>query len=59
LKIVGTVASGSSNKEVSQACKISERTVKHHLTKVFNKLGLSSRLELAVFALEHGLANKR
>ena len=59
LKIVGTVANGSSNKEVSQAFNISERTVKHHLTNVFNKLGLSSRLELAVFALEHGLANKR
>jgi len=59
LKIVGTVANGSSNKEVSQEFNISERTVKHHLTNVFNKLGLSSRLELAVFALEHGLANKR
>ena len=59
LKIVGTVANGSSNKEVSRAFNISERTVKHHLTNVFNKLGLSSRLELAVFALEHGLANKR
>ena len=59
LKIVETVANGSSNKEVSQAFNISERTVKHHLTNVFSKLGLSSRLELAVFALEHGLANKR
>jgi len=59
MKIVGIVANGSSNKEVSQAFSISERTVKHHLTNVFNKLGLSSRLELAVFALEHGLANKR
>lgn len=59
LKIVGTVANGSSNKEVSRAFNISERTVKHHLTNVFNKLGISSRLELAVFALNHGLANKR
>ena len=58
LKIVGKVANGSSNKEVGQEFSISERTVKHHLTNVFNKLGISSRLELAVFALEDGLVNK-
>lgn len=59
LKIVGRVANGSSNKEVGQEFSISERTVKHHLTNVFSKLGLSSRLELAVFALDHGLVVKR
>ena len=58
LKIVGRVACGSSNKEVGQEFSISERTVKHHLTNVFNKLGVSSRVELAVFALERGLVNK-
>lgn len=59
LKIVGRVANGSSNKEVGQEFSISERTVKHHLTNVFNKLGISSRLELAVFAFDHGLVDKR
>ncbi|MFZ0963057.1 MAG: response regulator transcription factor [Terriglobia bacterium] len=58
LKIVAKVASGSSNKKVSQEFSISERTVKHHLTNIFDKLGISSRLELAVFALERGLVNK-
>lgn len=58
LKIVGRVASGSSNKQMGRDFSISERTVKHHLTNIFNKLGISSRLELAVFALEHGLASK-
>jgi two-component system, NarL family, nitrate/nitrite response regulator NarL len=58
LKIVEKIAKGSSNKEMGQEFSISERTVKHHLTNVFNKLGMSSRLELAVFALEHGLANR-
>jgi DNA-binding NarL/FixJ family response regulator len=58
LNIVGRVANGSSNKEVGQEFSISERTVKHHLTNIFGKLGISSRLELAVFALEHGLTNK-
>lgn len=59
LKIVDRVASGSSNKEVGQEFNISERTVKHHLTNVFNKLGISGRVGLAVFALENGLVNKR
>jgi len=58
LKIVGRVANGSSNKEMGQEFSISERTVKHHLTNIFDKLGISSRLELAVFALEHGLVSK-
>jgi two-component system, NarL family, nitrate/nitrite response regulator NarL len=58
LKIVERIATGSSNKEMGQEFSISERTVKHHLTNVFNKLGMSSRLELAVFALEHGLVNR-
>jgi two-component system nitrate/nitrite response regulator NarL len=58
LRIVGRVANGSSNRQVGQEFSISERTVKHHLTNVFNKLGISSRLELAVFALEHGLVDK-
>ena len=58
LKIVGRIANGSTNKEMGQEFSISERTVKHHLTNVFNKLGISSRLELAVFALEHGLGDR-
>jgi len=58
LKIVEKIANGSSNKEMGEEFSISERTVKHHLTNVFNKLGISSRLELAVFALEHGLVNR-
>jgi DNA-binding NarL/FixJ family response regulator len=58
LKIVRKIADASSNKEMGQELSISERTVKHHLTNIFNKLGLSSRVELAVFALKHGLATQ-
>jgi DNA-binding NarL/FixJ family response regulator len=55
LRIVRKIANASSNKEMGQELSISERTVKHHLTNIFNKLGISSRVELAVFALKHGL----
>ena len=55
LKIVRKIANASSNKEMGQELSISERTVKHHLTNIFNKLGISSRVELAVFALKNGL----
>jgi len=58
LKIVGKIANGSSNKELGMEFNMSERTVKHHLTNIFNKLGISGRVALAVFALENGLTNK-
>ena len=57
LAITKRVAQGSSNKEMGEEFKISLRTVKHHLTNIFDKLGLCSRLQLAVFAFEHGLVN--
>jgi two-component system nitrate/nitrite response regulator NarL len=48
LEIAGKIAAGLSNKEVGRQFLISERTVKHHLTNIFTKMGVSSRLELAV-----------
>ena len=47
-EIAGKVAAGRSNKDVSLEFSICERTVKHHLTNIFRKVGVSSRLELAV-----------
>jgi DNA-binding NarL/FixJ family response regulator len=55
IEIVSAVAAGCVNKEIAQRLSISENTVKHHLTNIFEKLGLSNRLELAVFALKHHL----
>lgn len=49
--IITKVASGRSNKEVGEEFAISERTVKHHLTNIFGKVGVSSRLQLALFAV--------
>jgi len=51
LDIITRIASGCSNKEVSREFSISERTVKHHLTNIFDKVGVSTRLELALFAV--------
>lgn len=55
LEIVAKVAAGHSNREVGQHFSICERTVKHHLTSIFDKVGVSSRLELALFALRNRL----
>jgi two-component system, NarL family, nitrate/nitrite response regulator NarL len=55
LELIATVASGCSNKDVSEKFSITERTVKHHLTNIYGKLGVSNRLELAVFAVNHHL----
>jgi DNA-binding NarL/FixJ family response regulator len=53
LDIVAKIASGRSNKEVGEEFSISERTVKHHLTNIFTKVGVSSRLQLALFAVNN------
>lgn len=58
LQIVSTVVAGYANKEIAQYFKISEDTVKHHLSNIFDKLGVSSRLELALFAVNQSLPFK-
>lgn len=55
-EIVEAIAAGESNREVAARLNISLQTVKHHLTSIFDKTGTSSRLELALFAIRHGLA---
>jgi hypothetical protein len=51
------VVTGSSNKEIARACSVSEQTVKHHLTRIFDKVGASSRVELAMLVRRQGLAD--
>jgi DNA-binding NarL/FixJ family response regulator len=55
-EIVRLVATGLRNAEIAQSLSITEATVKTHLNKVFDKLKLRDRVELAVYALRHGLA---
>jgi two-component system, NarL family, nitrate/nitrite response regulator NarL len=54
-EIIFAVVGGYSDKEIAQKFSLSEDTVKHHLTNIFNKTGVSNRLELAVAAIHHGL----
>ncbi len=58
LEIVSAVVAGYANKEIAQYFKISEDTVKHHLSNIFDKLGVSTRLELALFAVNQSLPLK-
>jgi two-component system, NarL family, nitrate/nitrite response regulator NarL len=55
LEIISAVVAGFANKEIAEYFKISEDTVKHHLSNVFDKLGVSTRLELALFAVNQAL----
>lgn len=54
-EITSAVVAGLSNKEIAKQFSLSEDTVKHHLTNIFNKVGASNRLELALFAVHHRL----
>src|SRR5256886_2694872 len=58
LEVISAVVAGYANKEIVQHFKISEDTVKHHLSNIFDKVGVSTRLELALFAVNQALPFK-
>lgn len=58
-EIVSLVGEALNNKQIARRLLISHATVRHHLTSIFGKLGLSNRLELLRYALHHGLVEKR
>jgi DNA-binding NarL/FixJ family response regulator len=55
LEVVTCIVEGCSNKDIARQFTISEETVKRHLSNVFDKTGVSTRLELALFAIAHKL----
>jgi two-component system nitrate/nitrite response regulator NarL len=59
LEILECVADGSSNKLIARALDITEGTVKLHVKAILRKLGMHSRVEAAVMAVEHGLGKNR
>jgi DNA-binding NarL/FixJ family response regulator len=54
-EIVALVAKGYRNREMAEKLFISEQTVKNHLHNIFDKLGVSDRLELALYAIHKGI----
>ena len=57
MQIVEQVVRGLSNREIGSSLSISEETVKHHLTRIFDKTGVSTRLELALLAVRRELVS--
>lgn len=57
-EIISFITQGFMNRDIASSLAITEETVKRHLTNIFNKVGMSNRLELALFAIEHGLVQK-
>jgi DNA-binding NarL/FixJ family response regulator len=57
LDVVSAIVSGFTNREIAGKFSISEQTVKHHLRNIFDKVGVSNRLELALFAINHQLVS--
>jgi DNA-binding NarL/FixJ family response regulator/class 3 adenylate cyclase len=55
-EVLGHIARGSANKEIAHALGISERTARTHVSNILGKLGLVSRTQAALWAVEHGLA---
>jgi DNA-binding NarL/FixJ family response regulator len=56
-EVVELVGLGIKNKQVAERLFISETTVRHHLTSIFDKLEVSGRVELLIYAMRHGLTN--
>jgi two-component system, NarL family, nitrate/nitrite response regulator NarL len=56
-QVVSAIADGSTNRDIAQRYSVSAYTIKHHLTNIFDKCGVSNRLELALFAVHHGLVD--
>lgn len=54
--VIALVGEGLKNKQIGDRLAISSTTVGHHLTSIFNKLGVESRLELVIFAHRHSLS---
>jgi len=56
MDILVSIVAGLTNKEIARRFALSEDTVKHHLTNIFDKVGVNSRLELALFAINNRIA---
>jgi two-component system nitrate/nitrite response regulator NarL len=58
-EIIVMLAGGASNKEIARTLTLSESTVKIHVQGILRKLNLASRVQAAVYAVEHGLVEEK
>lgn len=56
-EVLSLVGEGCNNREIAVRFAVSEQTIKHHLTRIFDKVGVANRAELAFTAARHGLVN--
>ncbi|MHB1007174.1 MAG: response regulator [Chloroflexota bacterium] len=54
IEVLEYIARGNSNKEIARALKISDQTVKNHITSILRKLAVNDRTQAVVYALRHG-----
>jgi two-component system, NarL family, nitrate/nitrite response regulator NarL len=58
-QIVAYIVEGRTNKDIASTLQTSEQVVKNHLGKIFDKLGVFNRLELALYAIDNGMVDRR
>lgn len=56
--IITRLAQGESNKEIARALDLAESTVKIHVQNIFKKLNMTSRVQVALYAVEHGFGQQ-
>jgi DNA-binding NarL/FixJ family response regulator len=58
-EVISLTASGMTNRHIGERLQITEPTVKRHLSNIFEKLGMTNRVELTLFAMEHRLISSK
>ena len=56
-EVIARVVAGCANKDIAREFSVSKETVKHHLTRIFDKVGAANRVELAMLARAYGLVD--
>jgi DNA-binding NarL/FixJ family response regulator len=59
VEVAGLVGRGMTNRQIAEALVIAPSTAERHLANIMNKLGMTSRTQVGVWASEHGLAGPR
>lgn len=57
LEVIRLLAVGRKNKELAKELSVSEATIRHHLSSIYGKVGVDDRLNLVIYAYEHGLVD--